>query len=554
MTQTNTDYLFQFTRPVADRNVAPPANGDGDKRFDDHLSQASAGPRDDSNHDGANARGSNTTVDRGRQANHDSKRVEGTRNTSRTSSEGKTKSRAVKSRDDRQSTNAQNERPASSDKVESDDHKDDDSTSSSAPKYGTVEQVVASNSPAPDSTSCMKTESVAVEAENIAVDSLANTSETDNQSQPANTQPIENIDVTAPLQVPANAVTVVDAVSAAAVTSTEATTVNESVQTQSPTEKEDATEKPSDSTETVSATNSATGITQPNATSATLDAQANASTDAAQNTTTPTPPTAVAPNSDQSKSTTASDDASKDDSRLDAQSDSTDDTSNSAPIQPNKAPIVPVVNVSAAVPSDSTATAKPNDEKNESSIKPVTSKNETSTIAFARLTRAGGGINRGEQTANGEMPPIDPARFVSRVAKAFQTAHERGGTLQIRLSPPELGSLRLEMTVKNGVMSASLQTENANARRLLLDHLPALRDRLAEQNIRVDRFDVDVRQDGAGGQANARGSQQQAFQHQPEQPAQRRPAAPQVQPRKVARTEPAPVTPTITDAGLNLIV
>ena len=37
---------------------------------------------------------------------------------------------------------------------------------------------------------------------------------------------------------------------------------------------------------------------------------------------------------------------------------------------------------------------------------------------------------------------------------------------------------------------------------MLLDHLPALRDRLADQNIRVDRFDVDVKQENNGGQAN----------------------------------------------------
>ena len=112
---------------------------------------------------------------------------------------------------------------------------------------------------------------------------------------------------------------------------------------------------------------------------------------------------------------------------------------------------------------------------------------------------------------------IDPARFVGRVAKAIQTANERGGALQLRLSPPELGSLRLQLTVHEGVMTASLEAESPAARQLLLDHLPSLRDRLAEQNIRIERFDVDVRQDGSGGQPDPRGSQheqrQQQFQH-----------------------------------------
>jgi flagellar hook-length control protein FliK len=163
------------------------------------------------------------------------------------------------------------------------------------------------------------------------------------------------------------------------------------------------------------------------------------------------------------------------------------------------------------------------------------------------------GSNDSASGAN-DLPPIDPSRFIGRVAKAFQTAQDRGGTLQLRLSPPELGALRIELNVKDGVMSASLQTENSNARRLLLDHLPALRDRLAEQNIRVDRFDVDVRREGTGGQTDTRGSQQQQFQHQPDQPAPRRQAQPQVRTRDVTAPERTAITPSVSDTGLNLIV
>jgi flagellar hook-length control protein FliK len=52
---------------------------------------------------------------------------------------------------------------------------------------------------------------------------------------------------------------------------------------------------------------------------------------------------------------------------------------------------------------------------------------------------------------------------------------------------------------------------------VLLDHLPALRDRLAEQNIRVERFDVDVRQEQQSGGSDPRASQQQERQQQPPQ-------------------------------------
>jgi len=93
---------------------------------------------------------------------------------------------------------------------------------------------------------------------------------------------------------------------------------------------------------------------------------------------------------------------------------------------------------------------------------------------------------------------VDQARFVQRVAKAFRTADDQGGQIRIRLSPPELGSLKLEITLRNGVMTAKLETETNSARTLLLDNLPALRQRLADQNIKIERFDVDLRQDGRG--------------------------------------------------------
>jgi flagellar hook-length control protein FliK len=52
--------------------------------------------------------------------------------------------------------------------------------------------------------------------------------------------------------------------------------------------------------------------------------------------------------------------------------------------------------------------------------------------------------------------------------------------------------------VRNGVMTAKLEAETNSARTLLLDNLPALRQRLADQNIKIERFDVDLRQDGHG--------------------------------------------------------
>jgi flagellar hook-length control protein FliK len=117
--------------------------------------------------------------------------------------------------------------------------------------------------------------------------------------------------------------------------------------------------------------------------------------------------------------------------------------------------------------------------------------------ATVRPAAAGGG----EGTTN--LSQVERTRLVQRVAKAVQTAHDRGGELKIRLSPPELGSMKLEVRLHEGVMSARIETETREAQRVLNENLLVLRERLAEQNIKVERFDVDVFNPGAGGGGNA---------------------------------------------------
>lgn len=120
---------------------------------------------------------------------------------------------------------------------------------------------------------------------------------------------------------------------------------------------------------------------------------------------------------------------------------------------------------------------------------------------------AAGAPSRTASTANHatgrtERGPVvsesDRNRFVNRVAKAFQSASERGGPLRLRLSPPELGSLKMEVSIRDGALTARLEAETPEARAILLDNLPALRERLAEQNIKVERFDVELQSQTSG--------------------------------------------------------
>lgn len=146
---------------------------------------------------------------------------------------------------------------------------------------------------------------------------------------------------------------------------------------------------------------------------------------------------------------------------------------------------------------------------------------------------------------------IDTARLLTRVARAVTTAQERDGEVHLRLSPPELGSLRLDVKVQDGALVAHLQTETDAARTAILDNLPALRDRLADQGVRIERFDVDLMQRQPGGMADQPGGRQQ----EPLPPEARvvlppRPTTNPVSPSSL----PSVPRPSTSAGGLNVIV
>jgi flagellar hook-length control protein FliK len=194
-------------------------------------------------------------------------------------------------------------------------------------------------------------------------------------------------------------------------------------------------------------------------------------------------------------------------------------------------------------------------EKVSPPTKQATTKYDAPIGPLTGAMRAATQLARGGRSSDtGETPQVDPTRFVGRVAKAFHTALDRGGTLQLRLSPPELGALKLQLTVKDGILTAALETDNADARRILLDHLPALRERLAEQNIRVERFDVDVQQDQNRGHANPRGTNQHAHQHSSERSDPRRSATTEARTDDAPLPESPPAVSRMVNSQINLVV
>lgn len=158
---------------------------------------------------------------------------------------------------------------------------------------------------------------------------------------------------------------------------------------------------------------------------------------------------------------------------------------------------------------------------------------------------------RKPHTEGQPLSPHDTQRFVQRIARALDVARQRDGEVRLRLSPPELGTLRLEVRVQEGVLAARLEAETAATRNLLIDNLPALRERLAEQGIRLEQFDVDLLDRRP--EQNSSGGHQQGTN---ESPTRRLPEPPRPLPRSVvpvAETTP-PRRGIDGDRTINVII
>ncbi len=105
--------------------------------------------------------------------------------------------------------------------------------------------------------------------------------------------------------------------------------------------------------------------------------------------------------------------------------------------------------------------------------------------------------------AQAQFTPAPPPQTPSPDVQFAQDNHGRiatsihgqllpnGGTMQIRLDPPELGPIQLTVKMENGMLSASFQTTNDQATRLLSHTLSQLKTALETQGVSVDRLHVE---------------------------------------------------------------
>jgi hypothetical protein len=127
----------------------------------------------------------------------------------------------------------------------------------------------------------------------------------------------------------------------------------------------------------------------------------------------------------------------------------------------------------------------------------------------------------------------DGGRLLKRFARAVAAAQQREGEIRLRLHSPEFGSLKLEVQVRDGALAARVEAETADARNALLDNMPVLRERLSEQGLRIERFDVELMQQQAGDESQAPPDRERP----PPALPMRQPPAPDAPPRQAGAAD-----------------
>ncbi len=98
-------------------------------------------------------------------------------------------------------------------------------------------------------------------------------------------------------------------------------------------------------------------------------------------------------------------------------------------------------------------------------------------------------IGKVNQANTATSLPDPLPRIVDKMMIMIRTGEYKS---RLQITPPELGKLDIDLTVKNGHIHANLSTENALVKEIIEANLNQLKQQLNSQGLTVDRFDVMV--------------------------------------------------------------
>ncbi len=153
------------------------------------------------------------------------------------------------------------------------------------------------------------------------------------------------------------------------------------------------------------------------------------------------------------------------------------------------------VQATSMTPNRATSTGISGESTIEANRATIASTDPTAKVVGAKPDAA----RQTGRTDGQEVNQHERVRLVQRIARSFNRITAEGGLINLRLHPEQLGSLSVQVRLEGKSMSAVLSTETEQARDIILNELPVLRQRLSEQGFEVTRFSVEVSNSGASG-------------------------------------------------------
>jgi len=122
---------------------------------------------------------------------------------------------------------------------------------------------------------------------------------------------------------------------------------------------------------------------------------------------------------------------------------------------------------------------------------------ETGQINDPRNTEAFNFTNTLKTVEQGEKPfrGYIPASIVDQVGKQISRSILRGDQLlTLQLRPPDLGTIRIKMDIKDHILRLSMTAEHHSVKELLLNNINELKDALVQHGVKLETVDVQINQ------------------------------------------------------------
>jgi flagellar hook-length control protein FliK len=125
----------------------------------------------------------------------------------------------------------------------------------------------------------------------------------------------------------------------------------------------------------------------------------------------------------------------------------------------------------------------------------------------------------GEASSTGTAEPGQrPHEIANRVADLLRSGFEKGGQLRMRLEPPELGRVEVNVVAAGDGLTARVEVQSRAALKQILDHIGVLYDAIAQSGTPVGRIDVELgswRQDGSSQEREGRSGDRPPAEREP---------------------------------------